>query len=535
MSTQETHAARADGTVEQGQSIDVEWVAQALAPEIRFHSKEQFWPCSVEWFLRRSMLTLHLGDLSWDGSPGRIHLASSMSVLNPGPLKASDLVHATSSTDFGGPVNEEYGTWPMESAPGQPPSWSHPHGGWYFSDYQLETLRGELTPSNALNPRTGAACYAHIAEVTKGEGAPYFLISYYFFCAYNGAMGPTTSWDAPPLEEAAEGGGLEQHYCDIMRVAPRVRVGPSGVSLLAVEFDAHGVTSVVSEPPFSFSNRSLSEIRPLTVYSAWHSHEMYPKAGKWSLPSLPFIAHDYTDDGGLHWRTRPTLVFAKAGSPEWIDYNGRMGNNLHYAPVSHIADILTRGPVGPAFKDDWPRGTQYSPPFPFSTPYQSRILEVPTTFGNETDGTWLTADFDGDGTPPDLVFIKTANTPNGHVEVHVASGASNYQKRILEVPTTFGNETDGTWLMADFDHDGIPDLVFIKTANTPSNRVEVHVASGASNYQKRILEVPTTFGNETDGTWLMGEFQTWGLPDLVFIKTANTPNGHVEVHVAPGT
>jgi hypothetical protein len=31
------------------------------------------------------------------------------------------------------------------------------------------------------------------------------------------------------------------------------------------------------------------------------------------------------------------------------------------------------------------------------------------------------ADWDGDGVP-DLVFIKTNNTPNGHVEVHVASG-----------------------------------------------------------------------------------------------------------------
>jgi hypothetical protein len=45
----------------------------------------------------------------------------------------------------------------------------------------------------------------------------------------------------------------------------------------------------------------------------------------------------------------------------------------------------------------------------------------------------------------DLVFIKTSNTPNGHVEIHIASRASNYQTRIVEIPTTFSNKSDGTW------------------------------------------------------------------------------------------
>jgi hypothetical protein len=44
-----------------------------------------------------------------------------------------------------------------------------------------------------------------------------------------------------------------------------------------------------------------------------------------------------------------------------------------------------------------------------------------------------------------LGFIKTNNTPNGHVEVHIASRASNYQTRTLETATTFANESDGVW------------------------------------------------------------------------------------------
>jgi hypothetical protein len=170
---------------------------------------------------------------------------------------------------------------------------------------------------------------------------------------------------------------------------------------------------------------------------------------------------------------------------------------------------------------------------PTAIPYQRRIFERATTFANESDGVWLLADYDRDGIP-DLVFIKTSNTPNGHVEVHVASGASQYQTRIFERATTFANESDGVWLLADYDRDGIPDLVFIKTSNTPNGHVEVHVASGASQYQTRIFERATTFANESDGVWLLVDYDRDGIPDLVFIKTSNTPNGHVEVHVASG-
>ena len=151
-----------------------------------------------------------------------------------------------------------------------------------------------------------------------------------------------------------------------------------------------------------------------------------------------------------------------------------------------------------------------------SSDYQTRILETATTFVNETDGVWQLLP------SLDLVFIKTSNTPNGHVEVHIASRASNYQTRILETATTFVNELDGVWqLLPNLE------LAFIKTGKTPKGQVEVHIASSASNYQTRILETATTFVNELDGVWQLLPSQ-----DLAFIKTGNTPNGHVEVHIA---
>jgi sulfur relay (sulfurtransferase) DsrF/TusC family protein len=154
-----------------------------------------------------------------------------------------------------------------------------------------------------------------------------------------------------------------------------------------------------------------------------------------------------------------------------------------------------------------------------SSGYLTRTLETPTTFVNENDGVWQLLP------NQDLVFIKTSNTPSGHVEVHIASRASNYQTRVLEIATTFVNESDGVWQLLPNQ-----DLVFIKTSNTPNGHVEVHIASRASNYQTRFLQMATTFVNESDGVWQLLPNQ-----DLVFIKTSNTPNGHVEVHIASRT
>ena len=161
-----------------------------------------------------------------------------------------------------------------------------------------------------------------------------------------------------------------------------------------------------------------------------------------------------------------------------------------------------------------------------------RTFDGVSNFAQESDGVWQLVNT-GDSGPSNLVFIKTTNTPSGNVEVHIDSGASNYQTRTLDAVTNFASETDGTWGVVN-DAPGsatAPDLYFIKTANTPSGNVEVHIDSGASNYQTRILDAVSNFAIETDGVWSM-VYSGSSLPDLVFIKTANTPSGNVEVHLA---
>ncbi|KAI8630273.1 hypothetical protein F5Y19DRAFT_58707 [Xylariaceae sp. FL1651] len=169
-----------------------------------------------------------------------------------------------------------------------------------------------------------------------------------------------------------------------------------------------------------------------------------------------------------------------------------------------------------------------------AAPYQTRILATGTTFAEENNGVWQLIDATGDGIP-DLAYIKTSNTGTNSVEVHIASSSSNFKTRIFEAGTTFSLENDGTWLLVPSKSSTLPDLVFIKTSNTPTGRVEVHIASGASSYKTRTLETATVFGNENNGVWKLYDYDGDGILDLVYIKTSNAGSNSVEVHVASGS
>ncbi|KAI1164606.1 hypothetical protein F5B18DRAFT_614631 [Nemania serpens] len=165
--------------------------------------------------------------------------------------------------------------------------------------------------------------------------------------------------------------------------------------------------------------------------------------------------------------------------------------------------------------------------------YRTETLRATTVFRNENDGTWTLYDYDGDGIL-DLVYIKTSNTSSGKVEVQVASGASSYSQLILLTSTAFLLENYGFWSLAPWSLPGAADLVYIKDAYTPTGQVEVHIASQSSGYQARPLEGGSAFGEETEGVWSLIDYNRDGKPDLTFIRTGNAATGTVEVHVAAG-
>jgi hypothetical protein len=168
--------------------------------------------------------------------------------------------------------------------------------------------------------------------------------------------------------------------------------------------------------------------------------------------------------------------------------------------------------------------------------FQSFLLHTGTAL-HETDSTFAfaLADWNRDGAL-DLVAIKKSNTDTNRTEVHVLSGASNFQNFILQTGTAL-HETGSTFdfALADWNRDGTLDLVAIKKSNTGTNRTEVHILSGASSFQRFILQIGTAL-HQTDHTFAfaMADWDGDGIPDLVAIKKSNTATHSTEVHVLSG-
>jgi hypothetical protein len=124
-----------------------------------------------------------------------------------------------------------------------------------------------------------------------------------------------------------------------------------------------------------------------------------------------------------------------------------------------------------------------------------------------------------------LWFIKTKYTGSGRVEVHSATGASGYQSGVHYASLFSSGEADNGWFqMDDWNRDGVQDLIYIKTRNTGSGRVEIFAADGASGYGRLLVAAPTSFSpGDANNGWFQEQNR-----DLVFIKTRNTGSGRVE-------
>ncbi|HEY2235463.1 MAG TPA: VCBS repeat-containing protein [Candidatus Angelobacter sp.] len=108
--------------------------------------------------------------------------------------------------------------------------------------------------------------------------------------------------------------------------------------------------------------------------------------------------------------------------------------------------------------------------------------------------TFAAGDFNGDGIP-DLFVFKKSNTGSGTLEVHVLDGATNYQTFLLHIATPIGQAdaaVNFTFAVGDFNRDGVPDVFAFKHSNTGTGSLEVHVLSGAGNYQTFLLNTGTS-------------------------------------------
>ncbi|KAH7233782.1 uncharacterized protein BKA55DRAFT_580094 [Fusarium redolens] len=168
--------------------------------------------------------------------------------------------------------------------------------------------------------------------------------------------------------------------------------------------------------------------------------------------------------------------------------------------------------------------------------FQSFILQTGTAL-QETDDTFAFAMGKWDAaSKPDLFAIKKSKTGTKSTEMHILSGASGFQKFILQTGTGL-HETDATFdfAVADWNADGCPDLVVVKKSNTSSGSTELHVLSGASNYKNFILHSETAL-HRTLGMFefMVADWTRDGGLDLVAIKKRNTESHSTEVHIMGG-
>ena len=168
--------------------------------------------------------------------------------------------------------------------------------------------------------------------------------------------------------------------------------------------------------------------------------------------------------------------------------------------------------------------------------FQRLLLGTATALG-PTDARYvfLMADWNGDGRP-DLVVVQTSGTASGLTELRVLDGASSFQRYLVQTTTALG-PTDGSYsfAMADWNSDGVPDLVVVQKSGTGSGKTEVRVLDGASSFQDYLLAAVTALG-PTDERYdfSVADWNGDGQPDLVAVQKSGTASGKTEVRVLDG-
>jgi hypothetical protein len=176
-----------------------------------------------------------------------------------------------------------------------------------------------------------------------------------------------------------------------------------------------------------------------------------------------------------------------------------------------------------------------------SSSYQKFILRIATPDFTPLRKNWTEqldfalTDWNGDGTL-DLVVIKRCYTGTNSTEVHIFGGASKFQDILMQTGTAL-EETDETWSfrMGRYGNGVKPDLIAIKRSETGTKTTEVHVMSGDDDFQSFHLQIGTPL-HETDSRFdfLVTDWNGDGRPDLVVIKKSRTNGKCTEVHVLSG-
>lgn len=145
------------------------------------------------------------------------------------------------------------------------------------------------------------------------------------------------------------------------------------------------------------------------------------------------------------------------------------------------------------------------------------------------------ADWDNDGIK-DLMVIKKYYTGTNTTEVFCFSGKSKFKTMILATGTSL-HKTNANWDFdfKDWNNDGKLDLFAVKKTATGTNSTEVFVLSGANNFKTWLLATGTAF-HKTNANYSF-HFEYWNndnILDMMVVKKVGNVKNTVEVYALNG-
>ncbi|CAD7699776.1 unnamed protein product [Ostreobium quekettii] len=248
-------------------------------PEIRLHSRERYFPTSVETFLGVAELRKLSHDLKRQGPEPLTHDV----LVETGKLTRENLMAAAAEHDKG--------------------------------VLQLVVHEGDRAKAT-LSDLPEVPIYGHVREVKAANGSVEALeVVYAFFFIFNGNL---------RVARVLEAG---QHIADWEHLT--VRLDPSG-ELQGMYYSAHRTIDGDWVPA---SKIPMSKGRPVT-YCALNGHGCYPKPGV--QPRIFYLVNDHCDGKGPVWRPKKVVLLSSLAPT--VPTVGSRGSALPKNPRGSASD-----------------------------------------------------------------------------------------------------------------------------------------------------------------------------------------------------
>jgi PASTA domain len=277
-----------------------------------------------------------------------------------------------------------------------------------------------------------------------------------------------------------------------------------------------------------------------TDFSGYHDWDRYGIFPIFTTENLFWAAIPMPSAPGITFRTVADVLTRTLCHEMVESFTDRNGNGWTAPNDCEIGDVCEAKGAERfghwRIERYWSDVDQVCFPVPHGPPYGSFLLQTgtPITAADAMNFRWAVADFNGDGVA-DLFGIKTTNTGTGRVEVHVLDGATGYQSFLLHAGSgiTAADGTNFEWGVGDFNGDGVADLFAIKTKNTGTNMLEVHVADGGAQYQPALLHAPTKIKQADIPNFrlLVAPLNSGGIADVFAMQVLNTSSGKLALKV----